>query len=208
MRRVVRRLLVVAVLVVAVLAAWFTLHAGSYLQHEDPLHHADAIFVLAGTTFGRPLEAVDLYKAGYAGIIALSPGNEDPANAIVRARGIAFPREVDSVRDALVRLGVPARAVIVGPGTMDNTAQEGLLLKTLAAAHGWHTIIVVTSKYHTRRSGFAMRRALAGTGISIIIRATKYDPADPAHWWRSRGDVRFVLSEWQKLIAYRFGLAG
>ena len=44
--------------------------AGTFLACEDPLAPADAIFVLAGTLIERPLEASDLYAAGYAPRIA------------------------------------------------------------------------------------------------------------------------------------------
>ncbi len=52
-----------------------------------------------------------------------------------------------------------------------------------------------------------MRRALEGTGVRVIIHASRYDPADPAHWWRHRHDIRFLLEEWPKVIAYRMGMA-
>jgi uncharacterized SAM-binding protein YcdF (DUF218 family) len=42
------------------------LDIGSFLATEDPLEHADAIFVFAGTRAERPLEAFDLWKEGYA----------------------------------------------------------------------------------------------------------------------------------------------
>ena len=71
---------ILALLVLAVLAAvWFLYYGGRYLQHEDPLQKADAIFVLAGTRAERPLEAIDLYKEGYAPIVVLSPGNVEHA---------------------------------------------------------------------------------------------------------------------------------
>jgi len=38
--------------------AWFLSYGGRYLQHEDALQKADAIFVLAGTRAERPLELV------------------------------------------------------------------------------------------------------------------------------------------------------
>ena len=38
-------------------------------------------------------------------------------------------------------------------------------------------------------------------------RASRYDPSDPARWWRSRADLRFVGFEWIKLVLYRLGLA-
>ncbi len=207
MRPAARRTLIVLALAAALSTAWALVDGGRFLQREDPLRPADAIFVLGGTRFERPLEAVDLYKAGNAPVILLSPGQEEAAVAIVRARGAAVPPDVDGVVDALVGLGVPRSAVIVGDRSVDNTAEEGALLKAEAARRGWHSVIVVTSKYHTRRAGFAMRRALAGTGVAIVVRATRYDPADPARWWRHRRDVRLMLEEWPKLIAYRLGLS-
>jgi len=207
MRRAVRRTLIVLALTAAAAVASCALEGGRYLQHEDPLQHADGIFVLAGARLQRALEGLDLYRDGYAPAIALSPGREEAAEAVLRARGIPFPREAEPVRDALVAMGVPAAAVIIAPGSVDNTADEAAMLKSLAAQRGWHRVIVVTSKFHTRRAGFAMRRGLRGSGVQVVVRASRYDAADPARWWRHRPDLRFVLEEWQKLIAYRLGLA-
>jgi uncharacterized SAM-binding protein YcdF (DUF218 family) len=165
------------------------------------------MFVLAGTRMERALEAADLYRAGYAPVLLLSPGREEAAETIVRSRGIHFAREAEPLREALIAMGIPAAAVVIGDGSVDNTAQEAAMLRSIAGQRGWRTAIVVTSKYHTRRTGFAMRRALAGTGVRVMVRASRYDLADPARWWRDRSNARFVLEEWQKLVAYRLGLA-
>lgn len=207
MRTAIRRTLIVLVLVAVPAGVWMAVDGGRYLQHEDPLRHADAVFVLGGSRLERPMEAVDLYRAGYAGVIVLSPGRPEVIEVEIRARGITFPRESEIVRGAMVQLGVPATAIILTDSIVDNTAAEAVLLRSLVVQHGWHTVIVVTSKYHTRRAGFALRRTLRGTGAEIIMRATRYDSSDPAHWLQNRSDFRFASSEWQKLIAYRLGLA-
>ncbi len=119
-----------------------------------------------------------------------------------------MPSDSDLVRDTLVQLGVPPPNLVTPDGSVDNTAQEAELLRQLAAEHHWHSVIIVTSKYHSRRSAFAFRRAFRGTGTRIEVAWSKYDPADPAHWWRHRADVRYVLIEWQKLVLYRLGLSG
>lgn len=200
------------VLFLLVLAAggtiWMLFYGGRYLQHEDPLQKADAIFVLAGTRAERLLEGVDLYKEGYAPVIVLSPGRPEPGEYLLRERGVRFPSEVELERSAVVQSGVPESAVIATNGYVDNTAQEANLLRAMVVARHWQRVIIVTSKYHTRRSGFAFRRGLKGTGAEVVMRASRYDPADPARWWRTRGDFRFASSEWQKLILYRLGLEG
>ena len=188
--------------------AWFIVYGGRHLQHEDPLVKADAIFVLAGTRLERALEAVDLYQEGFAPVIVLSPGRPEPGERLVRARGIRFPTDAELVRDAMMQMGIPAAAIVATDGFVDNTAQEANLLRAMVQARGWRRVIVITSKYHTRRSAFAFRRGLEGTGAQAVIRASRHDPSDPARWWRFRADFRFVTSEWQKLIAYRLGLEG
>jgi uncharacterized SAM-binding protein YcdF (DUF218 family) len=206
MRPAIRRTFLTVALVVLAAIAWAFAHAGTFLVREDPLRHADAILVLAGARFERAMEAYDVYHDGYAPVVVLSPGPEEPAEQVLRSRGVYLPREADPVREALVGLGIPRSAIVIGDGTVDNTAAEALLLRDLAARRGWHTVIVVTSKFHTRRTGFAMRRALQGRGITVLVRASKYDPVDPSHWWRHRRDVRWLLDEWPKLVAYSFGL--
>jgi uncharacterized SAM-binding protein YcdF (DUF218 family) len=207
-RSAVRRLLLALLLVAAGSAILFVFYGGRFLQREDPVQHADAMFVLAGPRVERWLEAVDLYRAGMAPVIALSPGVVEPSEVHLRALGVRFPRDADLARDAMRQLGVPDSAIVTPDGSVDNTAQEATLLRELARARGWHRVMIVTSKYHTRRSGFAFRRELAGSGIDIRIHSSRYDPADPDHWYRHRADVRFVLEEWQKLIAYRLGVGG
>jgi uncharacterized SAM-binding protein YcdF (DUF218 family) len=206
-RRAVRIAVAAALLLAAIAAGWFVYDAGRYLQHEDPLQRADAIFVLAGTRAERALEAVDLYREGYAPWIVLSPGRLEPAEVWLWRKGVRFPSEGALIRDAMAQLGVPSSAVIVGETSVDNTAQEATLLRRLAHDRGWRRVIVVTSKYHTRRAGFAFRRAMKGSGLELEFRASRYDTSDPAHWWRYRKDYRFVAEEWEKLILYRLGLS-
>jgi len=201
-----RRAAAVAALACAVGGVWLLLEGGRFLQHEDPLEHADAIFVLAGTRMVRPLEAVDLYKAGWAPLIVLSPGRLEPSERLLRERGIPFPPESELLRNTLIRLGVPASAIVMSDDSVDNTASEANLLRAMVIARHWHRVIIVTSKYHVRRAGFAFRRGLEHTGAAPIMRASRYDNSDPANWWRNRADVRFALSEWQKLLLYWLGL--
>jgi len=205
-RRAIRALGVLLILAVALAGAWLAIDGGRFLQHEDPLQHADAIFVLAGTRMERPLEAVTLYKEGWAPKIVLSPGRPEPSERLIRAEGVRYPLESEVTRDAIIQLGVPADAVAATDGYVDNTGEEANLLRAMVKVNHWRRVIIVTSKYHTRRAHFAFRRGLENTGAEPIIRASRYDPSDPAHWLRSRADVRFASSEWLKLIVYRLGL--
>ncbi len=181
--------------------------AGRFLAHSDPLERADLILVLAGERVERWLEAVDLYKEGWAPRVAISPGPVAPIEAELKVRGIRYPREGELVRDAMIASGVPAEALAVLPNAVDNTAQEAAALVRMLRGTGLERVIVVTSPYHTRRAGFAFRRAFADTGVQVLVRGSRYSHSNPQRWWRRRADIRYIVSELPKLALYLTGLA-
>ena len=201
-----RTFAVVAGIIALALLAYAFANAGRFLTEDDPLHAADAIFVLAGTTMDRPLEAVDLYQQGYAPRIVLTRGTPERAILISARRGVVLPFESDVARDAIIQLGVPMTAVIVPPRIHDNTAQEAQTLRALAQEQHWRRVIVIAGRYQTRRARMAMRRELKDTGIDVELRGTRYDVVNPDRWWTSRSDLRWVLDEGAKLLAYELGL--
>ena len=123
--------------------------------------------MLGGARVERWLEAVDLYRAGWATHIVLSPGRVEAAEVRLRQSGIRFPAEADLVRDAMVQMQVPAEAILMLPGPLDNTAEEAASTRKAATAAGWRRLIIVTSHYHTRRTLFAFERELRGTSIEL-----------------------------------------
>jgi uncharacterized SAM-binding protein YcdF (DUF218 family) len=192
-------------LAVAGLVIYGGLRVGTFLYVEDPLKSADAIFVLAGSRFERPLEAVDLYQAGHASVLVLSKQLAEPSFAILRARGILIPSDIETTVNVLARLGVDRKDILT-TRVHDSTADEALTLRVMATNLDWKRVIVVTSKFHLRRAGFALRRQLEGTGVEVVMRGTRYDPAKPNRWWATRRDWRWILSEVPKLAAYLAGL--
>jgi uncharacterized SAM-binding protein YcdF (DUF218 family) len=197
-------LLAQAILLVATAAS--LPFAGHVLYEEDPLERADAVFVLAGERVIRWLEASDLMNEGWAPRALLSAGYREAAERGVIRRGVTIPSEGDVARNALLQLGHAPDAVEVAPGFPDNTAAEGQLLRAHAVPRGWTRVIVVTSKLHTQRAAFAIRRELEGSGIKVIMRASRYDDDDPTWWWTRRRTIRTLVAELPKLVAYVFGL--
>ena len=201
-----RRILVIVVLVLVALGAYAFIHLGTFLASEDPLTKADAIFVLAGTQMTRPLEGADLYVEGYAPRLVLSREVLEPAFAVIERRGATLSSQVERARDVLIRMGVPATAIVLPDRLHDSTAAEAITLRELAQTNHWRTVIVVSSKFHLRRARFAMERELDGTGVRVLMRGSRYDDARPEQWWRQRGDIRDILTEVPKFAAYALGL--
>jgi uncharacterized SAM-binding protein YcdF (DUF218 family) len=203
-----KRFLVRGALVLApllILSVFLLSRAGSWLVVEDPLEKADAIFVLGGTRFERPLEAVDLYKEGWAPRILLFREVKDFGEVALLERGFPFQLESDVQADALRRM-VPAAAVIV-LGEQDSTRGEAAAIRDQALKHGWTRIIVVSSKQHTRRARMVITRRLANSNVKTIMRASRYDRTDTEYWWRNRASLRFTLFETQRLFGYWTGIA-
>ena len=205
MKRLLVRLAALAAFLLIV-AALTAPRLGAWLVVEDPLQKADAIFVLGGTLFERPLEAVDLYHEGWAPRLLLMRQIADDGEAELRRRGVVYQREIDVQVDVLMRLGVP-RAAIEILAEQDSTKDEADALRAVVVANRWPRVIVVTSKQHTRRARLVMNRRVAGTGAQVILRASRYDKTDVDRWWRQRGTLRFTLFETQRLIAYGLRLA-
>ena len=205
MKRLLLRLAALAA-VLLIIAAVAAPRLGAWLVVEDPLQKADAIFVLGGTLFERPLEAVDLYHEGWAPRLLLMRQIADDGEVELRRRGVVYQREIDVQVDVLMRLGVPRPAIEI-LDEQDSTKDEADALRTVVVANRWPRVIVVTSKQHTRRARLVMNRRVADTGAQVMVRASRYDKTDVDAWWRQRGTLRFTLFETQRLIAYWLRIA-
>jgi uncharacterized SAM-binding protein YcdF (DUF218 family) len=202
----IRRTALLGALVLIPLGAYGFDQIGPFLAKQDALQKADAILVLAGTPMRRPLEAADLYLAGYGSRIVLTRQTRDGGERALVERGVPFAEDVVRTRDVFLQLGIPDEAILIPARIHDSTAAEAVTLRELAGRHGWRRIIIVSSKYHLRRAAFAFRRELRRTGVQVVMQGTRYDRMEPARWWRRRADIREVVPEMQKLVAYFFGL--
>jgi uncharacterized SAM-binding protein YcdF (DUF218 family) len=202
-----KRLALLLVLLVLAVGAWrLFLSLGHILHHEDPLERADVIYVLGGTRVERVAEAGQLFAEGWAPRVLLSRQIVEPAEARLRARGVAIVSETEMQRSVLEQIGVPPAAIDQVTAEQNATADEIEELADLSRVRGWTRLIVVTSKMHTARARLTLRRKFAGSGKEIIVRASRYDPMDVDRWWQKRSDFRFALFESQKLVAYWLGI--
>ena len=199
--------MLIALLTMIGLSGWAFVSLGHVLYEVDPLEKADVIFVLDGSYMERPVEAAHLYVEGWAPRIVLSRRLPDNAETILARQGLRIQTVMDAQKQAMMLMGVPEQAIEIMSATRDNTAGESAELRRFLHARGWSRIIIVTSKFHTARAGFAFRRSLSGTGIKVIVHATRYDTTNIDRWWEPRRNLRMGLFEAQSLLAYWLGLA-
>jgi len=91
-------------------------------------------------------------------------------------------------------LGVPAGKITSLEGKAQNTVEEVRLIAGLLKDRKEGRVILVTSKYHSRRLK-ATWSALIGDSPRAIVRYAKEDPFDPESWWRYTDDALAVVRE-------------
>jgi hypothetical protein len=179
------------------------LRVGSWLVREDPLRASTAIVVLSGAMPERALEAAELYHAGFAPAVWITQPSEPKET--MATLGIPFDGEEEYSRRILVKHGVPERAIRILQPKIVNTADEmAAIAAALENAHG-ASVIVVTSKPHTRRVHGLWNRLEAGRG-QIIVCAARTDSFDASHWWRTTHDALDVVREMLGLMNVWAGL--
>jgi len=165
---------------------------GHWLIAEDPLGKAQAIVVLSGRMPVRAAEAARLYTAAYAPQVWLTRANE-PA-ATLQEMHIAYIGEDFYNAQVLMHEGVPSNAIRVLERPIENTADEiGAIVAEMQRENA-ATVIIVTSKVHTRRVR-RLWKDLAGRHGRAIVRGATADPFAPKHWWRNTGDALDVVRE-------------
>ena len=93
-----------------------------------------------------------------------------------------------------MREGVPASAIQVLDPPVVNTVDEMETIGGALKSRNLHSVILVTSKVHTRRVRALWNRVSAKDGIALV-HGVSDDSFDPAHWWRSTGDALDVVRE-------------
>jgi uncharacterized SAM-binding protein YcdF (DUF218 family) len=176
-----------------VLAAVFFFGVGRWLVVEDPLVKARAIVVLSGAMPLRAIEAAKLYHEGYAREIWLTHSTE-PGETL-EEMGIHFSGEDHYNKQVLIHEGVPEAVIRVLEPPIVNTADEIKVAAANLARGKGETVIIVTTKAHTRRVRLLWHRLVPGGQGRAVVRAASGDSFDPRHWWRTTSDALDVVRE-------------
>jgi uncharacterized SAM-binding protein YcdF (DUF218 family) len=178
-----------------------TLRWGGYLlvKNDALPSHADGAVILQSSLVSenaRIAGAIRLLQQGVVNHILLSIpetgfwGQSLPS----LARGYL---EKQYGRDIAARF----EFCITGPG-VDSTEQEAEALIPCIENRDWHSIIVVTSNFHSRRAGMIWRRAWKSRQLPLLLSVDGVqDPSfAPAGWWRHRLYAKTWFFETTKLI--------
>jgi len=199
-----RALLLVAGVVAAVwlLREPLLRRMGAFLVVADAEAPADAIVVLSGSLPDRVMHGVDLYRRGLAPVVFLTREVEWPGAQELRARGIDIPERYELNREIARQLGVPEEAMVLVDERVGSTLTEVAALLPELRRRGVRSVLLVTSKTHTRRAKLIFA-ILSGGTPELRVSPTPYDPFSPDAWWHRREMVRRVLTEYGKWLSFQ-----
>lgn len=175
--------------------------AASFLIKEDPLKPSDLVVVLGGNWWERAREAVDMYKKGYAKEVLIMKEIKPEGYDELLKLDIVVPRKHEINKKIMVTLGVPEEVITVPEDEANSTYQEALIAREIIKKKKIKSVIIVTEKTHTKRACMTFR-FLLGRDIRVICRPSGYDDFQVENWWQKRKNIKEVIFEYQKLIAY------
>jgi uncharacterized SAM-binding protein YcdF (DUF218 family) len=197
-RRIVKILLVC--ILIWPFAAWL---GARFLITEAPLEKADAIVVLGGSANYRERahEAARLLAEGRSQRILITNDNmRGPWSSVEQRNPYFYERSVEE----LEKTGVPANTIDVLMTPVGGTHEEAELVKRYATEHGFRSLLIVTSAYHSRRALWTFSRVFRDSGIQLGLRPVNpgEDSPRPATWWLTARGWRLVPTEYVKMIYY------
>jgi uncharacterized SAM-binding protein YcdF (DUF218 family) len=172
--------------------------AGESWVVEDPLQQSDAIIILSDDNFfaDRATRASELFRQKLAPVVVASGRRLRPS------AGIAELMEHD-----LIERGVPKDRIIRFPHDADSTREEAGALAPLIAEHNWHSIIVVTSNYHTRRARYIFNRVIPST-VTVRVASARDGSFDVDNWWQYRKSLKEFTRELAGMVVAMWELRG
>ncbi|MCJ7738537.1 MAG: YdcF family protein [Anaerolineae bacterium] len=162
--------------------------SGPLLIAWDRPAPADAIVVVGGDHKPeRVWWAVDLYNRGYAPVLILSGGT-------VVFEGDEWITEAEMMRRYARIWGVPDEAVILEERS-SSTIENAQFCQEICSSHGYHSILLVTSPYHSRRARRTFREVF-GSSTRVLVQPA-LQGFFKVFWWRYPDHVLVVLYEYQ-----------
>lgn len=162
--------------------------SGQFLVVDKP-EKSDAILVLAGETYNRPMLALDLLERGYAPRIVMD------VPAAERIYQWSAPELAQRWVQGLPEANSISICPIHGLSTRDESQEAQ---NCMARAGTVHKVLIVTSDFHTRRARSVFQHEIPGLEFSM---AAAHNPAEfGVLWWKQRQWAKTNLYEWMRLI--------
>jgi uncharacterized SAM-binding protein YcdF (DUF218 family) len=174
---------------------------GDFIIDNSVVQPYSTAVVLAGDWEERLLELYDRYKSGEITEFLFTSEEKTEARLRLERLSGALPTRVERSVDVLRKAGVSNENITIIPGYVSSTRDEAIYIGNNMRENSIKGIAVITSKYHSRRACWVMRKMNPDLKFSCI--ASKYDKYDPKVWWRDRRSIMKVVTEYVKWTGYQ-----
>lgn len=169
---------------------------GAVLSMPDLPRKSDALVLLSGGDKSREQEIARLYQKGYADTVVLT-----------RTSGSTRGNHIYTLQD-LVKIGVPAQAILFTPGQSDSTYDEARHVVELMDAKNMGAVIIVTDPYHVFRARMIFKGEFRESRKAVWVRGAHGNWYSPLTWMFTIQGWEVTLKELGKIGAYMLGLKG
>ena len=203
-----RKKLLIILFLLIVLLYYFRADWLGYLGHvlvvDEPATAEVAVVLTTGVDYlPRLLQAAELYRDKRVKRILINGNRKTDIIRRIEEEGFvpACTWYENSLR-ILEMYGVPRGQVwTVDAEDVFDTVSEAQTLKPFLQKQGVNTLIITTSKFHTRRARYVWRKVM-DTDEGIYTSAAADDPFDPDSWWVHGRQVKQVMGEYGGMAYY------
>ena len=201
--KVFRKILLTFIILFILFLLFIFPNLGRWLVVKDELSNSDLILVLAGSFPDRVLHSIYLYNQQYGEKIVFVESCKGEHND-KEGEVVEIPQGYAQLNEAFaIKSGIPEEGLLILNGDARSTRDEAMRMKVfLSDNEEVASIILVTSKYHSRRAKRVFVNLLSSLNrnIKIYSSPSEYDRFNGAKWWEDKKDIKLVLSEYFKLI--------
>ncbi len=186
---------------------FFFPRAGEFLVVEDRFTHGETALMLSGDPVHRALAVRDLYRQGKIDRILIIPEPPDPVEGELARLGLLDPKLPPWSERILVASGVPRANIAFLPEPADGTLREALLVRKSLKGKPPKSLVLVTSKFASRRARFIFRHLLKHEKVTVFVYPNPHDPSVADRWWSQPRNALHVVVEYQKFLTNGIQLA-
>lgn len=202
-----KKLLIILALL-SLLLYYFRADWLGYLGHslviDEPATAEVAVVLSTGVDYlPRLLQAAKLYRDKRVKRILINGNRKTDIIRRIEEEGfVSCCKWYENSLRILEMYGVPpAQVWAVDAEDVFDTVSEAQTLKPFLDTHGVNTLIITTSKFHTRRARYVWRKVMEKEQ-GIYSSAAADDPFDPDNWWQHGRQVKQVMGEYGGMAYY------
>jgi uncharacterized SAM-binding protein YcdF (DUF218 family) len=115
-----------------------------------------------------------------------------------------YPTSFDLFELVMKGFDIPDKVILTSEKRVDSTMDEARLVRKVILDRGYKSVIIITSRIHSRRAWLTFKKVLQNDKVEIISLPSRYQLFNPEDWWKKRKYAREVIIEYEKLLYYRF----